>query len=83
MLGRGSLTSSPRFPHFVFEFLLQRFHPRFVVSFRDPNGRVSEEHGYVLNLDALFEQRHRERVAEPVRVRVLDLGQLEHRIEIP
>jgi len=36
-VGRGSLTSGPRLPDFVFELLLQRLHPRFVVPFRDPN----------------------------------------------
>ena len=42
-----------------------------------------EEHGHILDQHAILEQRPRERVAEPVRVHVLDLGQLEHRIEIP
>src|SRR3989442_1829514 len=49
-LGRVSVTSGPRLPHFVFELLLQRLHQRLVVPFRDPNGRESQQHRPILNL---------------------------------
>src|SRR5256885_16643938 len=64
-LGRVSVTSGPRLQNLDFQLLLQRLHPGFVVPFRDPNGRVSEQHGHVLDRHALLEQRHRERVAKP------------------
>ena len=52
------------------------------MPFRDANRRVAEKHRDVLNRHAVLEQRHGERVTEPVGVRALDLRQLESRIEI-